>query len=88
MQLTQVNPIPGAQLEESRLHDLVLEPGEQDQALFRTYVIPDTIKTVQLRSTYRVPGSAGLSWNQLSAFDVGSDSSAKDLNNRAGGSKR
>lgn len=85
MELTQVNPIPGKALREEKLEDMVLEPGETDQALFRTYVIHDATKTVQMRSAYGVPGSNGLSWNLLSVFDVGSDSHPKETATTAPG---
>jgi len=78
MQLRQINPIPGGIIKEEKLQDLVLEPGETDQAWFRTYQVPNTIKTLQVRSDYAVPGSQRLHWNLLSAVDIGSPSTAKE----------
>jgi hypothetical protein len=71
MNLSQVNPVPGSELVAADLRDLRLEPGESDQALFRTYQIPETVKTIQVHSRYEVPGAHHLYWNLLSLADIG-----------------
>lgn len=89
MELVQINPPipPGAvpTLKKEELKSLLLEPGESDQALFKTYDLPDVLRTVQIHSLYRVPptfykrnwqllprSQPDLYWNLLSVFDVGS----------------
>jgi hypothetical protein len=51
LNLAQVNPpVPGDDLIDDQLRDLRLEPGEADQAIFRTYQIPEAVKTIQVHS--------------------------------------
>lgn len=77
--LTQINPIPGVDLKDEQLKGLILEPGESDQALFKTYVIPDRIRTIEVHSNYTVPTSMlfglwphqKLYWNFRSLIDIG-----------------
>jgi hypothetical protein len=78
MEISQVNPVPGDDLLSAQLRDMRLEPGESDQAIFRTYQIPDSIRTIQIHSRYQVPGtshmfwdSRPLYWNLLTLADIG-----------------
>jgi hypothetical protein len=68
----QINPVPGKDLKTETLKELWLEPGESDQAAFRTFEIPKSIKTIQVNSTYSVPG-ADLEWDFSSAGDLQED---------------
>jgi hypothetical protein len=82
-ELRQVNPtLPAASKNgESNkpllafvLKPMTLEPGESDQALFKTIEVPVEIKTVQVHSDYAVPHETKKFWNLLSAVDVGENS--------------
>jgi hypothetical protein len=69
--LDQLNPTGVGRLWGSPLADnLNLEPGESDQALFKTLILDSSIKTVQAHSDYPVPGTNKF-WNLLTAVDVG-----------------
>jgi hypothetical protein len=67
LELMQVNPIPtdpkAALLDSFELKRVTLEPGESDQALFRDDIVPDSIKTIQVHSDYKVPTDKILFWN-------------------------
>jgi hypothetical protein len=56
------------------LKSMTLEPGESDQALFKTIEVPVEIKTVQVHSDYAVPNETKKFWNLLSAVDVSENS--------------
>lgn len=56
------------------LKPMTLEPGESDQALFKTIEVPVEIKTVQVHSDYAVPHETKKFWNLLSAVDVSENS--------------
>ena len=71
----QVNPLPGRDLLKADLKELWLQPGEGDQALFHTYQVPATVKTLQLISNYQVPGKK-LYWTLISVADLQADDSA------------
>lgn len=77
MQVSQINPIPGYRLKEFPLKHLLLEPGESDQALFRTIRLNKSTLTIQVHSEYPVPGSTNF-WNLLSAVDIGSTQTQKE----------
>ncbi len=72
--IAQVNPVPGGKLLSDDLRELWLEPGESDQALFRTYKVPKQISTLQLTSEYRVPGKE-FYWSLVSVADLKTDES-------------
>jgi hypothetical protein len=72
------NPTP---LVNIPLSNPTLEPGESDQALFRTISINNAVKTIQLRSTYPVPNSK-LSWEFVSAADIGPGADAKQTSSQ------
>jgi hypothetical protein len=74
MELTQVNPIPHKEKtlgQPYKLDGLSLEPGESDQALFKDFVIENSVKTIQIHSQYRVPGTSDSYWNLYSFVDIG-----------------
>jgi hypothetical protein len=86
MNIVQVNPLPGRPVfEPTPLSDLQLDPGETDQALFRTYEISDARATIEVQSQYPVPAESSISsflpsswfaksdqkyWQHDSIFDV------------------
>jgi hypothetical protein len=70
LSLTQINPVPGEDLTTTSLKDLELDPGEADQAIFVTFVVPDYIHTVQATSSYQVPKDKGYFWELVSALDL------------------
>jgi len=83
VEITQINPQPGADLLEAKLKTLDLEPGEVDQAYFRVYRIPYAVKTIQVHTLLEVPDSGRiwwkpwtwlnrtpLYWNLLSSYDL------------------
>lgn len=78
MGLTQINPVPGeALLPDTPLKDLVLDPGEGDQALFKTFIVPDSIRTIEVVSRYGVPDEKNYFWQLESAADLGSSEPLK-----------
>jgi hypothetical protein len=56
--LLRLNPPQGGPLISYALRALSLEPGESDQALFKTVIVRSSVKTVQVHSDYKVPGTA------------------------------
>lgn len=75
--LRQLNPTGFGALKSFPLEDkLELEPGESDQALFKTLILDSSIKTVQAHSDYPVPGTDKF-WNLLTAVDVGATPNTK-----------
>jgi hypothetical protein len=77
MEVSQINPIPGYSIVSYPLRALVLEPGESDQALFRTIRLNKSTLTVQIHSKYSVPNSKNI-WNLLSAVDIGEKPTKKE----------
>jgi hypothetical protein len=71
MWLKQINPIPGEDLIDTPLKDLELDPGEGDQAIFKTFELPDYIHTLQVTSNYGVPDVKGYYWELESAAEIG-----------------
>ena len=71
LDLMQINPTPGKPLISFELKELTLEPGESDQAIFRTLKVQSTVKTIQVHSEYPVPGEKNKYWNLLSGVDIG-----------------
>jgi hypothetical protein len=69
--LTQINPVPGTDLDTLPLKDMDLDPGEGDQAAFTTVVVNESIRTIQATSTYSVPGKEDYDWQLLSLADIG-----------------
>lgn len=80
MDLLQINPIldKPRTLGKYELKKLTLEPGESDQALFSDFVVPASIRTIQIHSRYAVPGTQDKYWNLLSFVDIGSGAGAKE----------
>lgn len=82
MEILQINPILEKDKQKPwpkfQLKRLTLEPGESDQALFRDFIVPANIQTIQIHSRYAVPGEAGLYWNLLSFADIGAEPSRKE----------
>jgi hypothetical protein len=76
-EVSQVNPIPGYSIIKYPLRRLLLEPGESDQALFRTVRLNKTTLTIQLHSEYPVPHTNEV-WNLLSAVDIGEKPTKKE----------
>jgi hypothetical protein len=64
MELTQINPVPGETLLSGKLKDVTLDPGQSDQAIFKTVIVPDYIHTIELDSNY------GL-WTLMTSADIG-----------------
>lgn len=77
MEVSQINPTPGGSLVSYPLRAMLLEPGESDQALFKTVLIYKTTLTIQVHSEYAVPGSKNV-WNLLSAVDIGEQPTRKE----------
>jgi hypothetical protein len=71
MWLAQINPVPGKDLTDESLKDLQLDPGEGDQAFFKTYIVSNDIRTIQLTSRYMVPNEKNYDWELESAADLG-----------------
>ena len=69
--LKQVNPVPGEDLTDAALKDVQLDPGEVDQSYFKTYEVPDYVHTIEVTSTYGVPGEKSFSWEIESVADIG-----------------
>jgi hypothetical protein len=77
MEVSQINPIPGGSLATSPLQPLTLEPGESDQALFKSVLIYKSTLTIEVHSEYSVPGTKNV-WNLLSAVDIGETPTKKE----------
>lgn len=75
LEVMQLNPAPGGPLRSYPLTAPNLEPGESNQVIFKAIQIPDSIKTIQLHTVYKVPGASGY-WNLLSSADIGASASA------------
>jgi hypothetical protein len=76
--LLRLNPPQGGPLISYALRALSLEPGESDQALFKTVIVRSSVKTVQVHSDYKVPGTGNNYWNLLSAVDIGDHTGHKE----------
>jgi hypothetical protein len=77
--------------------DLILEPGETDQAFIETEDIPDSYKTVQVYSQYQVPSffkpawhlfpttqtktNQNLYWTLTSTFDLATNTTTSQASN-------
>lgn len=86
LNILQANPLPGRPIfDPTPLNDLQLDPGETDQALFKTYEISDARATIEVQSQYPVPAESSISsflpsswvakndqkyWHHDSIFDV------------------
>ena len=77
MEVSQINPVPGGSLATSPLQALILEPGESDQALFKSILIYKSTLTIEVHSEYSVPGTKNV-WNLLSAVDIGETPTKKE----------
>jgi hypothetical protein len=69
--LKQINPVPGEDLIDVPLKDLELDPGEGDQAIFKTFELPDYVHTLQVTSNYGVPNDKAYYWQLESASEIG-----------------
>jgi hypothetical protein len=69
--------VPGGSLATSPLQALILEPGESDQALFKSILIYKSTLTIEVHSEYSVPGTKNV-WNLLSAVDIGETPTKKE----------
>ncbi|WP_348266771.1 hypothetical protein [Edaphobacter sp. DSM 109919] len=82
LEILQINPILEKDKQTAwpkfQLKRLTLEPGESDQALFRDFIVPATVQTIQIHSRYTVPGEPGLYWNLLSFADIGVEPSRNE----------
>jgi hypothetical protein len=76
LDLTQINPPKGGNLLAQDLQKLTLEPGQSAQALFVSYVIDPSIKTLQIHTSYPMPGGTYY-WNLLNAVDIGPEADKK-----------
>jgi hypothetical protein len=69
-EIRELNP-PGEDISMSvDLKPMRLEPGESDQAVFKTLIVPSTVRTIQVHSQYAVPHTKNY-WSLLSAKDLG-----------------
>lgn len=79
MDIRQLNPTgTDAPLKVLSLVPLTLEPGETDQSLFKTFVLYNDVKTVQVHSQYRVPRDREMYWNLYSPVDLGTEATVKN----------
>ena len=79
MEIRQLNPTgQQAPLKVLPLGQLTLEPGEADQSLFKTFVLYNNVKTIQVHSQYRVPKDMEMYWNLYSPVDLGTEATVKN----------
>jgi hypothetical protein len=89
LNVVQVNPLPGSPIfdQPMPLFDLQLDPGESDQALFRTFQVSDARSTIEIQSRYPFPTESSIgsflpsSWVASSAQPVWHHDSILDLEN-------